>query len=145
MKYQEKAVCVLSELENANFLGRLLSHFDELKKQLKDKPKVYAELCKALETYQGPVTESALNPCPNHWQSNPTAFLHAQALVLLSSSPLSSPSPLQEVEDTLCNAADHIEDNLRAQLDNQKPKWIYTCPHAPCKCFKCGQPGHIYS
>jgi hypothetical protein len=77
MKYQEKAVCVLSELENANFLGHLLSHFDKLKKQLEDKPKVCAELCKARETDQGPITESALNPCPNCWQSNPATLFHA--------------------------------------------------------------------
>jgi hypothetical protein len=77
MKYQEKAVCVLSELENANFLGCLLSNFNKLKKQLEDKPKACADLYKALETYQGPVTESALNPHPNHWQSNPATLFHA--------------------------------------------------------------------
>jgi hypothetical protein len=118
MKYQEKAVCVLSKLENTNLLECLLFYFNKLKKQLKDKPKACVELCKALETYQGPITESALNPCPNRWQSNPTAFLYTQAPASSSSSPSSLPSPSQEVKDTLCDAAGCIEDNLRAQINN---------------------------
>jgi hypothetical protein len=53
--FQEKSVGVLIELENTNILRCLLSHFDELRDLLKDKPTIYAALCNALKTFKGPV------------------------------------------------------------------------------------------
>jgi hypothetical protein len=122
--FQEKSVGVLVELENTNVLGCLLSHFDELRDHLKDKPAAFADLCNALKYFKGPVTKSAITLCPNHWQHNPAAFLHTydQTTVSSSLSPLSSSSPLKEVEDTSYNAADQAENKLRAQLDKAK-KW----------------------
>jgi hypothetical protein len=42
--FQEKLVGVLIDLENTNILGHLLSHFDELRDLLKDKPTMFAAL-----------------------------------------------------------------------------------------------------
>jgi hypothetical protein len=146
--FQEKSVGFLVNLKNTNIHRHVLSHFNKLRDYLKNKPPAFADLCNALKYFKGPaVTESAITPCPNHWQCNPTTFLHTYTpiIALLSLLPLSLPSPLQEVEDTLHDAAGYIEDNLREQLDSQKPRWIYSCPNVPHKCFKCGCLGHIYS
>jgi hypothetical protein len=140
--FQEKLVGVLINLENTNILRRLLSHFDKLRDHLKDKPTVFAALCNALKTFKGPVTESAITLCPNHWQRNPTAFIHTHAPTIASSlsSPLSSLSPSKEVEDTSYNAADQAEDKIMAQLNKAK-KWS----SIPQRCFKYSHLGHIYS
>jgi hypothetical protein len=122
--YQEKSVGILIDLENTNVLGCLLSHFDELKDLLKDKPTTFAALCNTLKTFKGPVTESAITPHPNHWQHNPatSAYTYALATASISSPSSSSSSPLKEVEDTSRDAADWAEDKIMAQLDKAK-KW----------------------
>jgi pyruvate/2-oxoacid:ferredoxin oxidoreductase beta subunit len=122
--FQEKAVGVLIDLENTNVLGRLLSHFDELRDLLKDKPTVFTALCNALKTFKGPVTKSAITPCPNHWQHNPatSAYTYALATASSSSSLSSSSSPLKEVEDNSRDAADQAEDKIMVQLNKAK-KW----------------------
>jgi hypothetical protein len=140
--YQEKSVGVLINLENTNILGCLLSHFNELKDLLKDKPTMYAALCNALKTFKGPVTGSAIMPRPNHWQRNPAASTYTYALTIASSSslPSSSSSPSKKVEDTSCNAADQAEDKIMAQLNKAK-KWS----SIHWRYFKCSHLGHIHS
>jgi hypothetical protein len=114
--FQEKSVGVLIDLENTNVLECLLSHFDELRDLLKDKPPPFAALCNALKTFKGPVTESAITLCPNHWQHNPatSAYTYALATASSSSPSLSSSSPLKEVKDTSHDAADQAEDKIMA-------------------------------
>jgi hypothetical protein len=122
--FQEKSVEVLIDLENTNVLRCLLSHFNELRDLFKDKPTAFAALCNALKTFKGPVTESAITPRPNYWQRNPTtsAYTYTLATALSSLSPSSLLSPLKEVKDTSCNAADQAEDKIMAQIDKAK-KW----------------------
>jgi hypothetical protein len=112
--FQEKSVGVLINLENTNVLRCLLSHFDELKDLLKDKPMVFAALCNAFKTFKGPVTQSAITPRPIHWQCNPAASTYTYALATesLSSSPSSSSFPSKEVEDTSHDATDQAEDKI---------------------------------
>jgi hypothetical protein len=112
--FQEKSVGVLINLENTNVLECLLSHFNELRNHLKDKPTALAALRNALKTFKGPITESAITLHPNHWQHNPTASLHTRAPAIASSSslPSSSLSPSRKVKDTSCNAADQAEGKI---------------------------------
>jgi hypothetical protein len=140
--FQEKLVGVLIDLENTNVLRHLLSHFDELRDLLRDKPAAFAALCNALKTFKGPVTESAITPYPNYWQHNPTtsAYTYALATASLSSSPSSSSSPSKEVEDTSCDAANQAEDKIMVRIDKAK-KWS----SIPQRCFKYGCLGHIHS
>jgi hypothetical protein len=63
----EKAMCVLSEMEDANFWGRLFSCDDQILHQLAAQP-IAADtfICTAL-SFEGTYTQSALNPQPNPW------------------------------------------------------------------------------
>ena len=60
-KYLEKAMEVLSELENANVLGRLLAHTDQLTEALAPNPDANAQYTKAIKGFSGDITESALD------------------------------------------------------------------------------------
>jgi hypothetical protein len=115
--FQKKSVGVLIDLENTNVLGCLLSHFNELKDLLKDKPTAFAALCNALKTFKGPVTKSAITLRPNHWQRNPAASTYTYALATAPSSsllPSSSSSPSKKVKDTSRDAADQAEVKIMA-------------------------------
>jgi hypothetical protein len=103
-------------LKNANILGCLLSHFNELRKQLNNKPMAFLNLQNAFKTYKGPITKFAISLHPNYWQHNPATFLltYAPAPASLLSLPLSLLSPLKEVKDTLYNAANCIKNNHKA-------------------------------
>jgi hypothetical protein len=61
----EKATCVLLEMEDANFWGRLYTCNDQVLHQLATQP-IAADtfICTAL-SFEGTYTQSALNPQPN--------------------------------------------------------------------------------
>jgi hypothetical protein len=68
----EKATCVLSEMEDANFWGRLYTCDDQVLHQLATQP-IAADtfICTAL-SFEGTYTQSALNPQPNPWRHAPS-------------------------------------------------------------------------
>jgi hypothetical protein len=68
----EKAMCILSEMEDANFWGRLFSCDDQILHQLATQPiTANTFICTAL-SFEGTYTQSALNPQPNPWQHAPS-------------------------------------------------------------------------
>ena len=69
MKYTKKALEVLSEMENANVLGHLLTHMDILTMALAPKPNAHFTYIKAIRGFDGDITETALDPRVNRHRS----------------------------------------------------------------------------
>ena len=69
MKYAEKALEVLSEMENANVLGHLLAHIDVLSMALAPKPDTHFTYIKAIKGFDGDITETMLDPHINRHRS----------------------------------------------------------------------------
>ena len=61
MKFAEKALEVLSEMENANVLGCLLAHMDVLSMALTPNPDANFACIKAIRGFDGDVTETTLD------------------------------------------------------------------------------------
>ena len=63
MRYLEHAVGTLSELENANVLGRLLAHDGDIIEYLmaNSTPGTYLTYAKLSNSFKGQVTQSALD------------------------------------------------------------------------------------
>ena len=66
MKYTEKALEVLLEMENANVLGHLLAHMDVLSMALALKPDAHFAYIKAIRGFDGDITETTLDLHINH-------------------------------------------------------------------------------
>ena len=66
----EKAMCVLSNLENTNILGHLACFEDEVYHDLTHNQIAAYEFLKVIHTYQGVITTSALDGAPNPWQKH---------------------------------------------------------------------------
>ena len=69
MKYSEKALKVLSKMENTNVLGCLLAHMDVLSMALAPKPDAHFAYIKAIRGFDGDITETTLDPCVNRHRS----------------------------------------------------------------------------
>jgi hypothetical protein len=67
----EKAMCVLSEMEDANFWGRLFSCNDQVFHQLAAQPIAADTFIRTALSFEGTYTQSALNPQPNPWRHAP--------------------------------------------------------------------------
>jgi hypothetical protein len=67
----EAAVGVLSEMENANFMGRLFCVEDEVLHQLAHHPIHADHFIRVGLAFAGTITQSPLNPLPNLWRSSP--------------------------------------------------------------------------
>jgi hypothetical protein len=67
----EAAVGVLSEMENANFMGRLFCVEDEVLHQLAHHPIHADHFIHVGLAFAGTITQSPLNPLPNLWRSSP--------------------------------------------------------------------------
>jgi hypothetical protein len=65
MKYLEKSIEVLGELENANVLGRILAHLDVIATHLADDPMANLHFANAVRGFQGEIPYSARNPAIN--------------------------------------------------------------------------------
>jgi hypothetical protein len=161
----EKAMCVLSDLENTNILGRLTCFEDEVYHDLTHDQIAAYEFLKVIHTYQGVITTSALDGTPNPWRKHfitgldssltfkprtPIKPCPASLRALAFSRPLktrldhcsSKERNHNEVEDLFHENADTIEERLRQRLHGRKfiPKHPLS---AHKRCFKCGHMGHI--
>jgi hypothetical protein len=156
----EKAMCVLSDLENTNILGRLACFEDEVYHDLTHDQIAAYEFLKVIHTYRGVITTSALDATPNPYRKHFITHLDSP----LTFRPRNSDSPRavpftiplrgcldrhcskernhDEVEDYFQENADVIEERLHQRLHKRKP-----LPKHPLsahkQCFKCGHMGHI--
>src|SRR5882757_5414575 len=64
-RYLERAMCVLSELENANVLGRLLAHGDEILHSLTSDQVTAGRFCRIMHHFEGTITQSTIDAAPN--------------------------------------------------------------------------------
>jgi hypothetical protein len=159
-KYLEKAMCVLSDLERANVLGRLLAHESVVEDDLEAgegsplvKFNALGQFQCLAEDFDGTITQSATDPRPNlrrhrtkvRAQIDARGRRHATFWKDRDGARAYSADPGRDF--VLQETADAIEDNLRRQLharkDRPKDRPHYASTTYRKTCFKCGQRGHI--
>ena len=142
----ERAMCVLSDLENTNILGRLACFEDEVYHDLTHDQVAAFQFLKAIHTYRGVITTSALDGTPNPWRKHFTTISdaststcdfsprHAAAQRQSRQRVTTFTSPLKgrldrrcskernhdEVEASFQENADAIEERLRQRLHGRK-------------------------
>jgi hypothetical protein len=161
-KYTEKAIEVLSQLENANVLGRLCAHEDGILRQLTTDHKKADSFFELLCSYSGPVTLSALDACANPFRTGANKHHlcpdvqdkprpvdltreycpRCRHAVLPRHNDVCKKEQLRQLaEECLQATADRIEDVLRDKLhqcpQSRIPISTYKC------CHKCYKVGHI--
>ena len=72
-KFLEKAMGTLSEMENANFMGRLFAAEDEVLHELTAYPGDANSFIRTALNFKGTVTQSPCDPTPNLWRSKEAA------------------------------------------------------------------------
>jgi hypothetical protein len=88
-KYLEKAICVLSELENANILGRIVAHDDDILDCLAADHHTAGQFLKIAQSFEGMIPQSAIDARANPFRTTPSAPTPTPPIKL-------SPSPLQK-------------------------------------------------
>src|SRR6267154_2358041 len=64
-RHLERATCVLSELENANVLGPLIAHGDEILHSLTADQSATGCFCHIMHHFEGTITQSTIDAAPN--------------------------------------------------------------------------------
>ena len=124
---------VLSELENANVLGRLLAHTDQLAEALAPNPDANAQYIKAIKGFAGDITKSALDPCINHYRST----------VEEQGEPIPNYILGEEYAKRQC-ILDDCKATIRRHHEKQQTTHAAVFPvHTHKQCFRCGHYGHI--
>ena len=121
LAYMEKTQEVLSELENANVIGRLYSHLTDIAIESQEDPLQFHQLLKATERFEGQITRSAIDPTPDPSYKSNTLYA----------------STLTEEQERLHTV---VQQNYR-----QVRKTTPTAPasHSNKVCHRCGRLGHI--
>src|SRR6202789_1244367 len=161
-KYTEKAIEVLSQLENANVIGRLCAHEDDLLRQLTADHKRSDLFFELLRSYSGPVTLSALDARANPFRTGANKHhLRPDAqdkprpadltreycprckhAVLPGHNDACKKEQLRQLaEERLQATADRIEDTLREKLHQRPQSRIPISTYK--RCHKCYKVGHI--
>ena len=75
IQYLEKAMEVLSGLENANIVGRIMAHNDIMMEELANRPRAVPHYLEIVRKFEGEVTKSAkdtnINPLCSHPHPSP--------------------------------------------------------------------------
>ena len=127
----EKAMCVLSEMENANFLGRLVCYEDEILHRLSSHPQAGHTFVRHALDFEGPITQSGLDPTPNPHRGAP-AFLTPLPQTRTAGHQLSSRQ---------LHVAATAEAMRLTRLENRTP--THTARHTRPRCYKCKKRGHV--
>jgi len=154
-KYLEKAMCVLSDLENANVLGRIIAHGDDILHSLTADQRAAGLFIEIMHSFEGTITQSAIDARADPFRAGPmdnASFLKQRMSRFKEYVPLAQRTRLSskernhlEVEDRdrqrlanhraddylrandlLREAADEIEDTLRNQLQRRKDRRAHT-------------------
>ena len=132
-KYLEKAMEVLSELENDNVLGRLLAHTDQLAEALAPNPDANAQYIKVIKGFTGDITKSALDPHVNRYHS----AIEEQG----------EPIPNYILDEEYAKRQRILDDRkatIQRRWEKQQTTHAAVFPvHTRKQCFQCGHYGHI--
>ena len=124
---------VLSDLENANVLGRILAHTEEFDGQ----PEAYASFFQAVSPFRGHITYSGTNVSIDRYMSGAIA---------LGPPAVSKPPPYIHLTyaDALRNSKSICKPLTKVDTPVKMPS-IPTGPRTTCgkRCHKCHQLGHI--
>ena len=124
---------VLSELENANILGRLLAHTDQLAKALAPNPDANAQYIKVIKGFTGDITESALDLCINRYRS----------AIEEQGEPIHDYIIDEEYAKRQC-ILDDVKATIRQCCEKQRTTHTAIFPvHTRKQCFRCGHYSHI--
>ena len=132
LKYSEKALEVLSEMENANVLGHLLAHMDILSMALAPNTDAHFACIKAIHNFDGPITETALDTRVN---------CHRSA-VQEQGEPIPDSVLDEQYAKEQC-IIDEREDALKRRKRQRHAHAAVFPLHARKQCFRCGHYGHI--
>src|SRR6266576_3833404 len=152
----EAAMCVMSEMENANFIGQLFGVEDEILHELAQYPVQADTFIRLALNFQGIITQSPLNPAPNRWRAAPgrchpqAAFLQCQAgnhrecnhalttqqYQTLQAEAITHHTSAIEIEQWLTDDVQQHGHKTRAPSS--------TACSTKKRCFKCNQYGHIH-
>jgi hypothetical protein len=141
-KYLEKAMCVLSDLENANVLGHIIAHDDEILHSLTADQHAADQFMRIARLFEGTIPQSAIDahadPFRAAGQDN-QSYIKGRHVFLKEYIPLSQRKLLTQqehnfldsedegardlanrradnAEDLLCKTVDKIEETLRDRL-----------------------------
>src|SRR6267154_1338935 len=166
-RHLERAMCILSELENANVLGRLIAHGDEILHSLTSDQFAAGRFCRIMHHFKGTITQSAIDAAPNPLCASYISSECYRAEARTEYVPLTQRTRMcskernhlkvednerrrfqnQQADNILRDAADEIEDHLRDQLRRRKDRRPHIIHHIPAgkpkRCFLCGLKGHI--
>ena len=132
LKYSEKALEVLSGMENANILGRLLAHMDVLSMALAPNTDAHFACIKVIRNFDGPITETALDARVNRHRS----------AVQEQGEPIPD-SVLDKQYAKEQRIIDEREDTLERRKRQCRAHTAIFPLHARKQCFRCGHFGHI--
>src|SRR5882757_7161019 len=163
----ERAMCALSELENANVLGCLLAHGDEILHSLTADQSAAGRFCRIMHHFEGTITQSAIDAAPNPLCASYISSERYRAEARTEYVPLTQHTHMcskernhlevkdnehrrlqnKQADEFFCTATDEIEDRLRNQLRRRRDRRPHIVHHIPAgkpkKCFLCGRKGHI--
>jgi hypothetical protein len=142
MRYMEQAIGTLSELENANILGRLLAHDGDVVQYLctHGNPRTYLAYSGLSNSFKGQVTRSALDTRVLQRSPTPRRII---SLPLNANKRLEEEKEdkkdLEELEQTLRNRLHTRISRERTHVPTNIPLHL----HARKRCHRCNQWGHI--
>lgn len=142
LQEQERAMLVLSDLENTNFLGRLLAHEDEILVDLRNDPLAAEHFIRLANQFTGPITKSALDATPNPFRKSDRSLAERPTSNVGSPCARKTAPSYLEVRGYSRAEADRAEDHLRDQLRQRraaKAPRVYSTK----TCHRCRQVGHI--
>src|SRR6267154_1009300 len=135
-RHLERAMCVLSELKNANVLGRLIAHGDEILHSLTSDQVAAGHFCCIMHHFEGTITQSVIDAAPNPLRASYISSEHYRAKACTEYVPLTQRTRMcskernhlevkdnerrrrqnQQADDFFYATADEIEDRLCEQL-----------------------------
>jgi len=138
MYYLERRMEVLSALENANILGRILAHMEDFEGY----PKAYATFFRAVAPFHGHITYSGTNTAIDCYMSGTITLGPPASACTPAFTPICVPCPLPtDYTNQICILHDHTRDIHKYQ--NRKPTLAGPRSNKGKRCHKCHQLRHI--
>ena len=161
MHFLKKRMEVLSDLENANVLGRILAHTEEFDGQ----PEAYASFFKAMSPFCGHITYSGTNVAIDHYMSGAITLGPPAVSTTVSYDHMTCADVLRNPTKSICKPVSDVSkpppyihltyaDALRNSITPfdkktmqrfSKPLSAPSGPRSTCnkRCHKCRKLGHI--